>query len=433
MYKIRNEIIILSILILPLLVFSRDSLRLDRSECEALFLQKNLLLIAEKMHISKAEAMKIQAELWPNPTFEISDINLWATRKQLAVFGDELQGFGGGDFGKNQQVGMALDQLILTAGKRRKLVALESVEVEKAKESFEELLRNLRLIFRNQLTNLQFLQQKIVTYQEQLHSVKLLTQAFQRQAELKNIPKAEYVRLRALELELSKSVNELTKEINEAQKELKILIRVPSTVFLEINQENFIKDVDDIHQLSVVQLIDQAKESRPDFHLAQLEHKYFNRLYTYEKAQSVPDITLKATYDRGGSFMYNFIGFGVVTDIPFFNRNQGNIRYAQIGIDQSKTLLEYKELSLQNEVVLAYQNLINASKFYNEIESGYDSVLDELLDAYTRNLTNRNISLIEYIDFLEAYLENKNIILEAGKELNEMAEEFNYTIGKDIF
>ena len=79
--------------------FSQDSLRLSREQCEALFLEKNLLLIAEKLQISQAEAMVLQASLWPNPTFEVDEVNLWSTKRQLAVFGDELQGFNGGKFG----------------------------------------------------------------------------------------------------------------------------------------------------------------------------------------------------------------------------------------------------------------------------------------------------------------------------------------------
>ncbi len=433
MNKARNETIILLFLILPLIVFSRDTLRLSRSECEALFLQKNLLVVAEKMNISQAEAIKIQAKLWPNPTFEISDINLWATQSQLAVFGDELQGFGGGNFGKNQQIGMALEQLILTAGKRKKLVALETVGIEKAEENFEEFLRNLRLEFRHQLTNLQFLQLQVSIYKNQLNSITSLTEAFQRQSDLKYIPKSEYIRLKAVELEISKSVNNIYKNINEAQKEIKNLIHIPSSTFLEINEKDFIKNIDNIYQLSIEELTEIAKKSRPDFQLARLDHKYYNKLYTYELAQKVPDLRLKATYDRGGSFVYNFIGFGVVADIPLFNRNQGNIHLAQIGIEQSKTILEYKELSLQNEIILARQNLVLASNFYQDIDPSYEATLDGLLEGFTRNLTTRNISLVEYIDFLEAYLENKNIILESRKELNEMAEEFNYTIGRDIF
>src|SRR5690554_6292171 len=168
---------------LPLCSFSQDKIVLTRAECESLFLEKNLTLIAENLDISQAEAMVTQAKLWPNPTLEISEVNLWASKNQLDVFGDELQGFNGKDFGKNQQLAFSIEQVIITAGKRKKLVALEKVSVEKSQEYFEDLLRNLKLEFRNLLTQLQYLQFAGAVYENQITSLQQLTRSYQRQVE----------------------------------------------------------------------------------------------------------------------------------------------------------------------------------------------------------------------------------------------------------
>lgn len=411
----------------------QDVLKLSREECEAVFLEKNLLLMAEKMQISQAEAAVLQARLWPNPTFEIDEVNLWASEKQLAVFGDELQGFNGGDFGKNQQLGFSFEQLIFTAGKRRKSVELEQVSVDKSKQYFENLLRNLKTEFRNQLTQLQYLQFNREIYQNQLTSIKQLTQAYQRQVEFGNIGRDEFIRLKALELEMAKNINELNAQINASQKELKLLMRLPSTTQLEITEEGYLKDLQQLEAWGLEELIARAKENRPDLRIAQLDQNYYDRLFAYEKAQRVPDLTLKVGYDRGGNFMYNFVGFGLAIDLPFFNRNQGNIKYAQIGREHSDLLFQQANLEVESEIVLAYQNLLNAAAFVDEIEPDYESVLDQLLESYTKNFSDRNISMLEYLDFLDAYLENKKIILEAGKEVNEKVEELNYSVGTDLF
>lgn len=133
---------------------AQDSLRLSRQECEAIFLKENLLLIAERLEVSKAEAMALQAKLWPNPLFSLDEINLWAPPKQIGVFGQELPGLNGTKFGKNQQITFSIEQLILTAGKRKKRLALEQVNIDKSKQHFEDLLRHLKLEFRQQLTQL---------------------------------------------------------------------------------------------------------------------------------------------------------------------------------------------------------------------------------------------------------------------------------------
>ena len=418
--------------VIPAYAQSQGVTEMSREECEAIFLKKNLQLIAEKLNISQAEAILTQAKLWPNPTLEIDEVNLWATKKQLAVFGDELQGFDGGDFGKNQQLSVSIEQLIITAGERKKLVALEEVSVEKSKEYFEDLLRNLKLEFRNQLTLLQYLQLSSVIYEKQIVAVKQLTESYQRQVEKDNIAKGEYIRLKALELEIAKDLNDLNKEIYSVQKELKLLMHLPASVQLKITTDDYTKKADALKNLNLDDLFNQAKESRPDYKIAVLEELYFNKLYTYEKASRVPNITLKGGYDRGGNFMYNFVGFGIGIDLPVFNRNQGNIHSAQIGMEHSKLLFDYKEIGLENEIVLAYQHLKNAIQFISQIDSDYEETLDGLLNSYNKNFTSRNISLLEYLDFWEAYLENKIIILQASREVNEKIEELNYSIGIDV-
>lgn len=413
-------------------VLAQDTLTLSREQSEAIFLRENLQLLAEKLQIDQAEAMVLQAKLWPNPTLEIDEVNLWTTKGQREILAEELPWSRENAFGKNQQFSASLEQLILTAGKRKKLIALEEVSVEKSKQYFEDLLRNLKLEFRNLLTELQYLQRKSGVYQRQIQSVRQLTQSYRRQMEEGHIAKGKYIRLKALELEISKANKDLSKEINEAQKELRLLMRLPSSTALKISHDGFVKDLQLLETLVLDDLLEQAKEFRPDYKIASLEKNYFKNLYKYEKSQRVPDLNLKVGYDRGGGVYHDFVGFGLAIDLPVFDRNQGNVKSAKIGINHSQLLLEQKELDLENEIILSYQNLNSAIEFINEIEPDYESTLDDLLESYTKNFTERNISLLEYLDFFEAYLENKEIILGSVKEVNERAEELNFTIGTDV-
>lgn len=424
-----GKLILILLLLFSLSAKAQDTLKLSREQSEAIFLKENLLLIAEKLNISQSEAMVMQAKLWPNPSFTFDQVNFWATNAQTG--GQEVIPSLGG-IRPNQQFGFGIEQLILTAGKRKKLVALEQVSVEKSNQYFEDLLRNLKIEFRNQLTKLQYLQFSKSIYQNQLNSIQQLTQAYNKQVEQGNVPQGEYIRLKALELEIAKNINELNKEVNEAQKELKLLMRLPAIAQLEITDDGYFKDTEQIKQLALNEIIEQAKTHRPDYKIAQLEETYFNNLYAYEKAQRIPNLTLSTAYDRGGNAMLDFVGFGVTMDLPFFNRNQGNIKYAQIGIEQSKILYQQMTLNIENEIVLSFQNFTNAIAFLEEIELDYETTLDGLLASYTKNFTDRNISILEYLDFLEAYLENKKIILEAGKDVNEKAEELNYSVGTDL-
>jgi len=412
------------------LLSAQDTLRLNRQQCENIFLKENLLLIAERLNIDRAQALHLQARLWPNPTFTLDQVNFWATPGQLEGMDGVPPLFG--KFGRNQEFCSELEQLILTAGKRKKLMAIEQVSVDMAGEYFEELLRNLKIEFRKSVTELQYLQRYRDIYADEVSSLQTLIRAYSNQVDQGNVGQGEYIRLRALLMEINKEINNVTKEINLVQRELKTLMRLNPAAILIVEETDYVPGVSMIRSLNLNNLLDQARENRPDLKIAQLEENYHNRVWEYEKAQRMPNVTLKAAYDRGGNAMLNFVGFGFSMDLPFFNRNQGNIKHAQIGIEQAKIMNEQQQLTVQNSVTLAYQNLFASLSFMETIDPGYEASLDKLLQSYTRNFASRNISMLEYIDFLNAYLDNKKIIIESGRDVNNNFEELQYEIGKDL-
>ncbi len=409
---------------------TQDTLELSRQDCEAIFLRENLLLIAEKLEIPKAEAVVQQARLWPNPNFTLDQVNLWATKAQTG--GQEAAPPLFGNFGRNQQFGFEVQQLIQTARKRSKLVALEQVNTDKASLGFDELLRNLKIELRKNLTNLQYLQLREEIYLNQVTSVNQLMKAYQAQADQGFIPRSEVIRLKALELEISRHISEIARQNNEAQKEIKLWLRLPPATRIRLKDTGFIKNIDSLRRYTVAEITEQARLSRPDLKAAVLEETGARRLIDYEKARRVPDLTLKGTYDRNGNTMLNFFGFGAAIDLPLFDRNQGNIRQAQIRADQTRKLTEYKSSEVENEIALAYSNLLNALELASKIDKDYETALDEMLLAHTRNFTNRNMSMLEFLDFMDAYLQNKQIILEARKSVNDHVEELNYCVGRDL-
>lgn len=405
---------------------TKDTLKISRAEAETIFLKNNLRLLSEKLKIDQAEAQVIQAKLWPNPRLEVGEVNLWsnATSEQLPPIS--------GNWGRTSEITVGLEQLIQTAGKRKKLMAMEKVGVEIAQEYFQDLLRIVKIEFRNNLTHLQYVQAKQEIYQKQLVSIQKLLNAYSNQAKQGNISKSEFIRLRASELEFVKQLSDLQKENNQLQKELKTLMNMPSQNFLKIGKENFVPNLSKTENINLAELTSSALENRPDVKVSVLEEKYNNRKYKYELAQRTPDVTLLASYDRGGNIMNNFVGFGFGIDLPFFSRNQGNIKVAKLEIEKSQYLKEEKNNQAQHEVIQAYEDLIVAKKLYESIDTSYENDLDKLLENHLKNFTQRNTSMLEYLDFVEAYLENKTIILDSKKELNEHFEELQFVIGKEL-
>lgn len=423
----QRSILILINILIAFGSFAQDTIKLFRSDSEALFLKENLLLIAERMKVSEAEALVQQAKLWPNPSLTVDQINLWASDKQTG--GQTVVPPLWGRFGKNQQFGAELEQLIETAKKRKKEVAVEQVGIEKAQVEFQELLRELKLELRSKMTDLQALEQKKVIFENQLSSVKKLNQAYQKQLKEGNIPKNEVARLKALEFSISKELREIAEETFEHQAVLRQLLKLNATDVIQITDPLEL-DVTNYKLLSPSHLLEQT--DRPDLKLAQLEETYYSKVFDLEKARRVPDVTLRAQYDRNGNTMLNFFGIGASIDLPLFNRNQGNINHAKINIHKARTLAEHQALNVNTEVFQAFQTFKNALDFYETIDVDYEKSLEDLLNVYTQNFMNRNISMLEYLDFVETYHNSKEIIIDARKNLREGIEKLNHAVGKDL-
>lgn len=408
-----------------------DSLVLHRQQFEELFLKQNLFLLAEKYNIDKAEALVLQAKLWPNPSMSISDVNLWATDRQLSNLDEPLPPVFGG-FAKNTQFSIQIEQLIQTAGKRRKLMASERVGIEIAEQEFEDVLRELKFDFRNKLIQLQYLQAYTEVFTNQKTLINQLLNNYKKQVKLNNLSKSEFIRLQILHLELSKDLNELTTERNEIEAELKVFLNIDTATHFYVEKSDLELNLFSIKQLKEQELFEIALNSRPDIKRVDLENKQYLKLIRYEKAQVVPDVTIMGGYDRGGGVWPSYFGFGLAIDLPVFNQNQAGIKHAKLGAEQSEILSKEKRVRVRSEINQTYKDLLNTVALYESIAEDYEDDLDLLLKNYTRNFTSRNISLLEYLDFQNAYLENKKIILESQRDVQLQLELLNYTIGKEI-
>jgi len=422
------------LLILPFLFpvlsgFSQEQhiLKLDSEQIESLFLTNNLELIASKYNIDIADAAITQAKLWDNPNLSVSSVNLWSTKNQR----DEIREIATSSFAKNTEFSIELSQLIQTANKRGKLVRRETVSKEIAFHEFEEVMRGLRAELRKSVCEIQYSQSYLKVLDNQQSSLSQLIESYNKQVQQGNIAKNELLRLQSSLLELENEINEICEELSEQTKTLKVLLNLSPFTEIEIVGNQIISTAPDVFTLS--DLLIKAKESRPDLKIYNLQTRFFQKSLDYEKSLRVPDITISAAYDRYGGVWKDFIGIGVSIDLPFFNRNQGNIKAARMNLEQNEYLIQQHQNIIYHEIATSYTNYINAYNFYKRInEDSLLPELDSMLEAYTKNLINRNISMLEYIDFMEAYKTNKQTLFNARKKINIQFEELQYTIGTDI-
>lgn len=423
--------ILLLLLFLPIYLtgYSGNSEKylLTRQQIEERFLANNLSLIAEKLNVEVAEAAVIQAKLWENPSVTIGDVNLWSTRSQRD--GENIPGFIG-DFGKNTEFSIELSQLIYPAGKRRKLIAVENAAKEIVESEFEEWLLVIKFELRNAIQDALYLQEVLELYREQLLSVEILVNSFTGMVADGNFSANELLRLKTVKLSLEKDIYETEKEWNEVQRILKSLLVFDPECDIIIRDEKptIITNLPDVKAL-----VELAYDNRPDLGTHNRQGDYYERLLKYERYLRAPDVTFGVNYDRWGGVWRNYVGFGVGVDIPIFNRNQGNIKAAKIGMRKNDLLFEQKKNEVANEIAESYKNYLSAVNFYNNVaKDDFSKHMYGMLERYKSNLLSRNIGMIEYIDFWEAYRESEEINLESRMNLEKSYNELCLTVGVEL-
>ncbi len=399
---------------------AQDTMRITLPEAEKQFIEKNLSLLAEKYNIDIAKAALIQAKLYDNPTISYNGGLYNPEQKKIIDIGN-----------KTGQYEIGVQQLIRLAGKRNKEIKLAETNTALSENQFLELMRTLRFSLRSNFYNAYFLQNSIKAYQTQITSLENLNNAYQDLQTKGVVTLKDAVRIKSLLYSLKAEQASLQNQLNDLQAELQLLLQNNQTYFLpEANVENAVSP---LIQYTLQSLVDTAYVNRHDLKFSENNMALNFQNLALQKAIAVPDLTVGITYDRRGGYVDNSMIFSLTMDLPFFSRNQGNIKAARISIDQSKTVFQQQKLSVENEVQLAYVKVLNTEKILQSIDPDFKNEFEKLLAGITQNFKNKNISLIEFTDFNESYKDNILQFNQLQNERMQAIEALNFSVGKTLF
>lgn len=411
--------------ILLLLAFGCFSLQVwsqnyDLEALEATFLKNNLRILAARYEIGQAEAKLAQERVWPNPSLSLDNVNLWSNstvEEQPLLFGK---------FGKKQQFGVELEQLIETAGKRKKRVAIRQTELDAQAISFEELLWSLKYELRIAYYQLALSKQELRLLEESMESFTQLRDLYAKQAAKLHVSSAAYYRIQSELLSIEKEVFTLRSKEQEALNQLKVLTRIANLSIADLQFPKFqLKSI----PKSYDHLISLAKDQNFQIKLQEKTLIKSEQEFQLEKANAKPDLTTSVAFERGGNIMQNFVGIGVKVDLPLFNRNKGNIKAAKNQVEQETAQKQYLEQELEVQIVHVYQELARLEKLIlswddQETESGQD-----LLSKFRKQLTEHQITLLEYLDFAQAYQNAQQAKFGIQENYLQRYEELQFLLG----
>ncbi len=403
--------------------FNKDTLRLDLSQAEKIFLDSNLQILAQKYNVDATRALIIQARLWPNPNLNIvQGAYNTQTHKWFPITGRD-----------NSEQAVQLSQLILLAGKIKKQVNIAKTNTLLAEYGLYDLLRTLKFALRSSFFNIYYLGQTAKVYNEEISSLKTIAAAFEQQAGNGYVSEVDLVRIQAQLYSLQSEYQALIDNINDEQSQIRVLLQVPATAFLAPVLDSATLAAADPLKYNMQSLMDSAYQNRTDLMIAKGNLLLSQQTYSLQKALAVPDLTLGTSWDKNGSYIHNFNAVSAGIDIPIFNRNQGNIKSARILIDLNKTQVQSTVKGLEEDVTRGLQKALDADRLYKGINPAFAAHFDKLAAAMLENYMLRNIRLLDFLTFYDSYKQNivqLNTIL--FNKVNAL-ENINFLTGTNFF
>jgi cobalt-zinc-cadmium efflux system outer membrane protein len=397
----------------------QGSKSLTLAECESVFLKKNLSILAAEYNITAARAGEIQAALWPNPyvSAELNAINP-VQNKVL-------------DVGSHGEKVFYIQQLILLGGKKKNEIALAKTNTAAAELDFQDLLRNLKYQLRINYFSAYYDSKSLELVNGQFLQLDSLIKSYKVQLDKGNVAMKDMVRLQALLLELNQSRTELANDVRNEFWQLSTLLAdsqkiYPTPLNKEINiAENLILPEDS--------LIAFSRRNRPDYLLFKktIEAAEFN--LKWQKSLAIPDLSVGAGYDQRGGAFNNQLNLTLGMPLVLWNRNQGNVATAQADVQRTELNFSKKD----NELVTEIKSSLELLKINKQNKILADSMINPdylaVWKSVYRNFARKNISIIEFTDFVESYLQSSIYLNQMEKSFLLSRQQINWVTNTEIF
>lgn len=400
-----------------------DTISLSVNDADKRFLDSNLTLLAAHYNVDANKALIQQAKLWNNPILS-TDQNVYSNNH----FFEHGKDYDGAPKG---QYFIQLQQLILTAGKRGKQINLATTNAQISSLQLQDLLRNLRFQLHNDYYNVGQLLSSRKLLLAQAARVSNLQTAMYAQYKAGNIAQKDYLRIQALYISLQQDVAEAARNIVIAEEDLKMLLMMPGNTFIKPSDSTS-DDASLSLPDSVDGLVQTARQNNAYYLLQKSQEHYGEQNLAYQKALRSPDVTLGPEFDKNSNYTPNYIGLGVSLPLPLWNRNQGNIKAAQFNVSQQKTQVEAVDAQLQTNISSAYQRLLLIYNLNNSTQKDFYKDYNGLFNNMVKSYQQRQISLLEFLDFADSYQQAQARLLEQQNSLRLAKEELNYQVGTDV-
>ena len=395
---------------------TRDTVKISLAEAEKAFLQNNFSLLAAKYNIDVNRSLIRQAKLWDNPILS-TDQNVY----------DKQGGFFKHD-NNNGQFYVQVMQLIKTAGKRSKAAQLATDNTTLSQEQFDDILRSLRYTLRNDLLEVNHLLKIKKVYNGEIAEVNKLVAGMDLQLQAGNTSVKDNLRIKALLFSLQNELVNVDAQLIPVESEIRLLLNNAENKFIAPQLAYKFGQLTTSIVPAAEDLLKQAETNRPEIRMAKTQLQFQQHNLVYQKAMAKPDLSIGTEFDQHSSYAPNYVGLAISLPLNILNRNQGNIAASKFAVQEQNVLTDQTTSRIRNDITAA----VDKVKFYQNVNNlqqlGFSQQYDTLFTNMLKSYQERQMSLLEFIDFMDAYKDNKLKLIEQHNGLIHAIEDLNYAV-----
>ncbi|HEV8416043.1 MAG TPA: TolC family protein [Bryobacteraceae bacterium] len=391
----------------PSLISMEDAVRIA--------LQYNQALRAQRLNIDQSKAGEITAALKPNPVLG----NLVDT---IPIFSPQTIRL------STQIYEETLNYTVERGGKREKRVAVAKGNTDVAAKTVADNERQLRFQVTQAFINVLLAKSVLLLAQDNLANYSQQLDLNKARLTAGDLAEADYIKLSLQKLQFEQDVSAAQLSLVQSKANLRQQLGYQSVA------DNY--DVTGMlariqHAVQLEDLEKQALVNRPDLQAAHSGVKVASDTVALALGNKVRDWTWGTDYTNQ-NFGINGVGVSLSFELPFHDRNQGEIARSQAAVKQAQETESSTQVGVLTDVVNAYYGFQTSDQVVGLFEGGYLDQATQSRDLSTYAYQRGAASILDLLDAERSYRATQLAYRQALAAQMIAAEQVNLVVGTQV-
>lgn len=373
----------------------------------------NPVLKTEQFNIGMAEADVVTAKLRPNPVLNNESLQIMDS-EHFSESNDWHSKY-------NREVLWQIAKPIQWFGQRKNKINVAYGNLTLEEKNYTETERNLFLEVAQKWLEVWVAQKQIDIIQIAKENTDSLVKINQRRFNNQVITQTELFRTELLAKQYAIQYKTAAQEVKSRQKEFGFLLGVEEEVNVD-SEDVFIFSTP--HEID--SLLKNSLENRSDIQMAKSMVDVSNNNIKLQRSLAYPKPELGFIWNPQSAVP--FMGISLSIDLPFFDRNQGEIKRSRYLKDQAEQQLFTIKNQIQSEIAVAqsdYQLQKQNIEEFKELLEQSETILENVKNAYLKGGT----TIIDFLEAQRSWLDTQQQHFDALQSYRESYVQLLYATG----